>query len=105
MFRASGGKHPVFRRSRDGLVDVDRRAARRLDGRLHGLARQIARPRRDDLLARPWRGGGGGRGGEPQRWMRALAHHRRQREASILTRIEAGDATVAEIVAKVYENL
>jgi glyoxylase-like metal-dependent hydrolase (beta-lactamase superfamily II) len=49
--------------------------------------------------------GHGGPVREPQRWMRALAHHRRQREASILTRIEAGDATVAEIVAKVYENL
>ena len=49
--------------------------------------------------------GHGGPVREPQRWMRALAHHRRQREASILTRIEAGDATVAEIVARVYENL
>jgi glyoxylase-like metal-dependent hydrolase (beta-lactamase superfamily II) len=49
--------------------------------------------------------GHGGPVREPQRWMRALAHHRRQREGSILTRIEAGDATVAEIVAKIYENL
>jgi glyoxylase-like metal-dependent hydrolase (beta-lactamase superfamily II) len=49
--------------------------------------------------------GHGGPVREPQRWMRALAHHRRQREASILTRVEAGDATVAEIVARVYENL
>jgi glyoxylase-like metal-dependent hydrolase (beta-lactamase superfamily II) len=49
--------------------------------------------------------GHGGPVREPQRWMRALAHHRRQREASILTRIEAGDAEVSEIVARVYENL
>jgi glyoxylase-like metal-dependent hydrolase (beta-lactamase superfamily II) len=49
--------------------------------------------------------GHGGPVREPQRWMRALAHHRRQREASILTRIEAGDADVAAIVAKVYDNL
>ncbi len=35
--------------------------------------------------------GHGGPVREPQRWMRALAHHRRQREASILTRIEAGE--------------
>ena len=49
--------------------------------------------------------GHGGPVREPQRWMRALAHHRRQREASILTRIEAGDADVAQIVARVYDNL
>jgi glyoxylase-like metal-dependent hydrolase (beta-lactamase superfamily II) len=49
--------------------------------------------------------GHGGPVREPQRWMRALAHHRRQREASILTRIEAGDAEVAAIVARVYDNL
>jgi glyoxylase-like metal-dependent hydrolase (beta-lactamase superfamily II) len=49
--------------------------------------------------------GHGGPVREPQRWMRALAHHRRQREASILARIEAGDAEVSAIVAKVYDNL
>lgn len=49
--------------------------------------------------------GHGGPVREPQRWMRALAHHRRQREASILARVEAGDTTVSQIVAKVYENL
>ena len=49
--------------------------------------------------------GHGGPVREPQRWMRALAHHRRQREASILTRIEAGDTDVSQIVAKVYDNL
>jgi len=49
--------------------------------------------------------GHGGPVREPQRWTRALAHHRRQREASILARVEAGDATVSQIVATVYENL
>jgi glyoxylase-like metal-dependent hydrolase (beta-lactamase superfamily II) len=49
--------------------------------------------------------GHGGPVREPQRWMRALAHHRRQREASILNRIEAGDADVSQIVARVYDNL
>jgi glyoxylase-like metal-dependent hydrolase (beta-lactamase superfamily II) len=49
--------------------------------------------------------GHGGPVREPQRWMRALAHHRRQREASILTRIEAGDVEVSKIVARVYDNL
>ncbi|MGA2042889.1 MAG: MBL fold metallo-hydrolase [Roseiarcus sp.] len=49
--------------------------------------------------------GHGGPVREPQRWMRALAHHRRQREASILARIAAGDSQLAQIVARVYENL
>jgi glyoxylase-like metal-dependent hydrolase (beta-lactamase superfamily II) len=49
--------------------------------------------------------GHGGPVRAPQRWMRALAHHRRQREASILTSIEAGEANVSQIVARVYENL
>jgi glyoxylase-like metal-dependent hydrolase (beta-lactamase superfamily II) len=59
------------------------------------------RPRAETIF---WPGHGGPVR-EPQRWMRALAHHRRQREASILTRIEAGDAEVAAIVARVYDNL
>ena len=49
--------------------------------------------------------GHGGPVREPQRYVRALAHHRRQREASILKRLEAGDGTIPEIVARVYENL
>ena len=57
---------------------------------------------RDETIFWP---GHGGPVREPQRWMRALSHHRRQREASILARIEAGDSSVPEIVAKVYEGL
>ncbi|WP_158817296.1 MBL fold metallo-hydrolase [Methylocapsa sp. S129] len=57
---------------------------------------------RDETIFWP---GHGGPVREPQRWMRALAHHRRQREASILTRIEAGDTDVSQIVARVYDNL
>ena len=49
--------------------------------------------------------GHGGPVREPQRYVRALAHHRRQREASILARLEAGDETIPEIVARIYENL
>ena len=49
--------------------------------------------------------GHGGPVREPQRFVRALAHHRRQREASILTRLAAGDATIAAIVAKIYDGL
>ena len=62
----------------------------------------------DKLRARPdqiyWPGHGGPVR-DPRRYVRALAHHRRQREASILTRLAAGDETIPEIVAKVYENL
>jgi len=57
---------------------------------------------RDETIFWP---GHGGSVREPRRWTRALAHHRRQREASILARVEAGDATAPQIVAKVYENL
>ena len=37
---ASGGARALFRRPCDGLVDVGRRSAGRLDARLHGLARE-----------------------------------------------------------------
>jgi glyoxylase-like metal-dependent hydrolase (beta-lactamase superfamily II) len=57
---------------------------------------------RDEAVYWP---GHGGPVREPQRWTRALAHHRRQREASILARVEAGDAMISQIVARVYENL
>jgi glyoxylase-like metal-dependent hydrolase (beta-lactamase superfamily II) len=49
--------------------------------------------------------GHGGPVTEPQRFVRALIHHRRQREASILARLAAGDRTIPEIVAAIYQNL
>jgi glyoxylase-like metal-dependent hydrolase (beta-lactamase superfamily II) len=49
--------------------------------------------------------GHGGPVREPQRYVRALISHRRQREAAILARLDAGEATVAEIVARVYPSL
>jgi glyoxylase-like metal-dependent hydrolase (beta-lactamase superfamily II) len=49
--------------------------------------------------------GHGGPVREPQRFLRGLIHHRRQREISILSRLAAGDRTIAEIVAAIYENL
>ena len=54
---AGRNRHPVLGRSRHGLVDLDRRAAGRRDGRLHGLARPAARARRPAVAARPWRAG------------------------------------------------
>jgi glyoxylase-like metal-dependent hydrolase (beta-lactamase superfamily II) len=49
--------------------------------------------------------GHGGPVREPRRFVRALAHHRRQREASILNRLASGDRTIGEIVAAIYQDL
>ena len=57
---------------------------------------------RDEAVYWP---GHGGPVLEPQRYVRALAHHRRQREAAILAALEAGAETVPELVAKVYVGL
>lgn len=57
---------------------------------------------RDETLYWP---GHGGPVREPQRFVRALIHHRRLREASILNRLAAGDRTIPEIVAAIYQGL
>ncbi|GEO13174.1 MBL fold metallo-hydrolase [Microvirga aerophila] len=57
---------------------------------------------RDEAVYWP---GHGGPVREPQRFVRALAHHRRQREASILNRLAAGDRTIPAIVAAIYQGL
>ena len=49
--------------------------------------------------------GHGGPVTEPQRYVRALANHRRQREASILAALDEGLATVRDLVARVYPGL
>lgn len=49
--------------------------------------------------------GHGGPVTEPQRYARALAHHRRQRESSILTALADGVSTIPELVARVYVGL
>jgi glyoxylase-like metal-dependent hydrolase (beta-lactamase superfamily II) len=49
--------------------------------------------------------GHGGPVREPKRFVRALLHHRRQREASIINRIEAGDRTIDAIVRAIYQGL
>jgi glyoxylase-like metal-dependent hydrolase (beta-lactamase superfamily II) len=62
----------------------------------------------EKLRARPetvyWPGHGGPVV-DPQRYLRALIHHRRQREASILNALEGGPQTIPAIVAKVYAGL
>lgn len=49
--------------------------------------------------------GHGGPVHQPQRFVRALAHHRRQREQAILGRLRAGDSTVDTLVARLYVDL
>jgi glyoxylase-like metal-dependent hydrolase (beta-lactamase superfamily II) len=49
--------------------------------------------------------GHGGPVRDPQRYARALISHRRQREAAILARLDAGPTTILEIVEKNYVGL
>ena len=42
---------------------------------------------------------------EPQRFVRLLAMHRRQREAAILERLAQGDRTIPEIVRVIYKGI
>jgi glyoxylase-like metal-dependent hydrolase (beta-lactamase superfamily II) len=62
----------------------------------------------DKLRGRPetiyWPGHGGPVL-EPQRYLRALIHHRRQREASILNALAAGSHTIPALVARIYVGL
>lgn len=57
---------------------------------------------RDDAVYWP---GHGGPVTDPQRLVRALHHHRRQRETSILNAVASGLERIPQIVAKVYEGL
>jgi glyoxylase-like metal-dependent hydrolase (beta-lactamase superfamily II) len=57
---------------------------------------------RDETVYWP---GHGGPVRDPQRFVRALIHHRRQREASILGRVGAGDRTVTAMVGAIYQGL
>ena len=57
---------------------------------------------RDDSVYWP---GHGGPVKDPPRFLRALLHHRRQREHALRARLAAGDSTVLELVATTYETL
>ncbi len=52
-----------------------------------------------------YRPGHGGPVTEPQRFLRGLVQHRRQREAAILGRLRAGDERIAEMVPPIYQGL
>ncbi|MEH3092779.1 MAG: MBL fold metallo-hydrolase [Agrobacterium cavarae] len=56
---------------------------------------------RDDRLFLP---GHGGPVNDPAAFMRGLRTHRRMREKAVLTRINAGDRTIAEMVKVIYRS-
>jgi glyoxylase-like metal-dependent hydrolase (beta-lactamase superfamily II) len=73
------------------------------DGSMRDYMASIEKLRsRDDLIYWP---GHGGPVRDPQRYLRGLYHHRRQREMAILQRLEAGDNTIPSIVARVYDGV
>ena len=73
------------------------------DGSMGAYIASLERLRaRDDRIFWP---GHGGPVAEPQRYARALIHHRRQREASILAALADGPETVKGVAAKVYVGL
>lgn len=73
------------------------------DGSMHDYMKSLDKLRaRGDEVYWP---GHGGPVLEPERYVRALAHHRRQREVSILNRLAAGDGDIATIVEAIYEGL
>ncbi|KPF62863.1 MBL fold metallo-hydrolase [Bosea sp. AAP35] len=49
--------------------------------------------------------GHGGPVTEPQRFLRGLVQHRRQRESAILSRLRAGDERIADMVPPIYQGL
>jgi glyoxylase-like metal-dependent hydrolase (beta-lactamase superfamily II) len=57
------------------------------------------------LEHRLYRPGHGGPVTEPQRFLRGLVQHRRQREAAVLGRLAAGDETIGEMVPVIYQGL
>jgi glyoxylase-like metal-dependent hydrolase (beta-lactamase superfamily II) len=57
---------------------------------------------REDAILWP---GHGGPVTTPQRYLRALTQHRRAREQAILARVRAGDRTIAQMAAHIYQGL
>lgn len=73
------------------------------DGSMRAYIASLEKLRaRDDRVFFP---GHGGPVAEPQRYLRALIHHRRQREASILATLADGPATAEGVAAKIYVGL
>jgi glyoxylase-like metal-dependent hydrolase (beta-lactamase superfamily II) len=75
----------------------------RPDGSMNDYMASLERLRaRSETIYWP---GHGGPVCEPLRYVRALIHHRHQREAAILTRIKAGDTLIPAMVERIYGGL
>jgi glyoxylase-like metal-dependent hydrolase (beta-lactamase superfamily II) len=73
------------------------------DGSMRDYMSSLERLReRDDRLYWPAHGGPVR---DPQRYLRAVIHHRHQREMAILQRLEQGDETIFAIVERIYEGV
>jgi glyoxylase-like metal-dependent hydrolase (beta-lactamase superfamily II) len=73
------------------------------DGSMRAYMESLERLReRDEALYWP---GHGGPVRDPRRFVRGLTAHRRQREAAIRARLDAGDRDIAAIVRTVYQGL
>jgi glyoxylase-like metal-dependent hydrolase (beta-lactamase superfamily II) len=73
------------------------------DGNMHQFMASLDKlAERDDTLYLP---GHGGALREPQRFVRLLALHRRQRETSILKKLQEGVVTIPAIVEQIYKGL
>ena len=73
------------------------------DGSMRAFMQSLERLKgRDETIYWP---GHGGPVTEPKRFVRALLHHRRMREAAILNRLVAGDETIPALVEAIYEGL
>jgi glyoxylase-like metal-dependent hydrolase (beta-lactamase superfamily II) len=73
------------------------------DGSMHAYMDSLEKVRRRaETIYWP---GHGGPVVNPQRYLRALIHHRRQREASILNALRDGPQSIPALVAKVYVGL
>ena len=91
----------VLRRSRDGLVDLDRGAARRRDERLHGLAGQARAAQASRSICPATAARCATRRVSSQHYIR----HRQAREASILHRLAKGAADIPTLVRAIYIGL
>ncbi len=73
------------------------------DGKMSDYMASLEKLRlRDDVIYWP---GHGDAVRDPQRFVRGLAVHRRQREAAILARLAQGDTHIPQIVAAIYDGL
>jgi glyoxylase-like metal-dependent hydrolase (beta-lactamase superfamily II) len=73
------------------------------DGSMRAYMASLEKLRgRDETIYWP---GHGGPVVQPKRYVRALIHHRRQREAAILSALGDGAQTISALVAKVYQGL